>query len=110
MAVRETQRADREEITALMKQMDSPEIHMWKKERSLVIDWLDRARRAIKKTTTQVLERVVAFFKKPEVHTAAKEQIKEKARPAIHVLLQNYAIKTTVQKAPSARKRDGEER
>ena len=110
MAVRETQRADREEITALMKQMDSPEIHMWKKERSLVIDWLDRARRAIKKTTTQVLERVVAFFKKPEVHTAAKEQIKEKARPAIHVLLQNYASKTTVQKAPSARKRDGEER
>lgn len=110
MAVRETQRADREEITALMKQMDSPEIHMWKKERSLVIDWLDQARRAIKKTTTQVLERVVAFFKKPEVHTAAKEQIKEKARPAIHVLLQNYASKTTVQKAPSARKRDGEER
>lgn len=110
MAVKETQRADREEITALMKQADSPETHMWKKDRSLVINWLDQARHAIRNTAKQVFERVVTVFKKPEVRTAAKEQIKEKARPAIHDLLQNYANKTTVQKAPSARKWDGEER
>ena len=110
MAVKETQRADREKITALMKQVASPDVRMREKERSLVINWLDQARRAIRDTAKQVLECVVAVFKKSEVRTAAKEQIKEKARPAIHVLLQNYASKTTVQKAPSARKRDGEER
>ena len=110
MAVKETQWADREEITALMKQVDSPEIHMWKKERSLVIHWLDQARHAIRDTAKQVLERVVAVFKEPEIRTSAKEQIKEKARPAIHDLLHTYASRTTVQKTPSARKRDGEER
>lgn len=110
MVVKETQRADREEITALMKQVDSPETHMWKKDRSLVINWLDQARHAIRDTAKQVFERVVAVFKKPEVRTAAKEQIKEKARPAVHDLLHNYANKTTVQKAPRAHKRDGEER
>ncbi len=110
MAVKETQQADQQEITALMKQVDSPETHMWKKERSLVIDWLDQACRAIRNTTTQVLERVIAFFKKPEIRTAAKKQIKEKAQPAVHDLLQTHANRTAVQKAPSTRKRDGEER
>lgn len=110
MAVTETQRADREEITTLMKQVDSPNARMREKERSLVIHWLDQARHAIRDTAKQVLERVVAVFKKPEIRTSAKEQIMEKARPAIHDLLQTYASRTTVQKLPSARKRDGEER
>lgn len=110
MAVKETQQADQEEITTLMEQVDSPKTHMWKKERSLVINWLDKARRAIKKTTAQVRERVVEFFKKPEVRSAAMEQIKEKARPAVHDLLQTHASRAAVQKASSAHKRDGEER
>jgi len=90
MAVKETQRADREEITALMKQVASPNTRMREKERSLVINWLDQARHAIRDTAKQVLEHVVAVFKKSEVCSAAKEQIKEKARPAIRVLLQTY--------------------
>ena len=110
MAVKETQQADQEEITTLMEQVNSPKTHMWKKERSLVINWLDKARRAIKKTTAQVRERVVEFFKKPEVRSAAMEQIKEKARPAVHDLLQTHASRAAVQKASSAHKRDGEER
>lgn len=110
MAVKETQQADQEEITTLMEQVDSPKTHMWKKERSLVINWLDKAHRAIKKTTAQVRERVVEFFKKPEVRSAAMEQIKEKARPAVHDLLQTHASRAAVQKASSAHKRDGEER
>ncbi len=110
MAVKETQRADREEITTLMKQVASSDVRMREKERSLVIHWLDQARKAIRNTATQVLELVVAVFKKPEVRTAARERIKEKARPAIHDLLQTYTSKTTAQKIPSARKRDGEER
>ena len=110
MAVKETQQADQEEITTLMEQVNAPKTHMWKKERSLVINWLDKARRAIKKTTAQVRERVVEFFKKPEVRSAAMEQIKEKARPAVHDLLQTHASRAAVQKASSAHKRDGEER
>ncbi len=110
MAVKETQRADREEITALMKRVDSPEIHMWKKERSLVINWLDQARHAISDTAKQVFERVVTVFKRPEVRTSVREKIKEKARPAVHDLLQTYANRTATQKTPSLRKRDGEER
>lgn len=110
MAVKETQRADREEITALMKQVDSPETRMWKKEKPLVIHWLDQARHAIRDTAKQVFERVVTAFKRPEVRSAAKEQIREKARPAIHDLLQTYANRTAVHKSPSAHRRDGEER
>ena len=110
MAVKEAQRADREEITALMKQVASPDVRIREKERTLVINWLDQARHAIRDTANQVLERVVAVFKKPEVRTSVREKIKEKVRPAIHDLLQTYANRTTVQKAPNARKRDGEER
>lgn len=110
MAVKETQRADREEITALMKQVASPDVRMREKERSLVINWMNQARHAIRDTAKQVLERVVAVFKRPEVRTSVREKIKEKARPAIHDLLQTYASRTTAQKAPSARRRDGEER
>ena len=110
IAVQETQRADRERITALMKQVDSPDTRMWKKERLLVMHWLDQARHAIRDTARQALERVAAVFRKTEVRTAAKEQIKDKARPAIHDLLQGHASRTAVQKRPSLRQREAAER
>lgn len=46
IAVQETQRADRERITALMRQVDFLDTCMWKKERLLVRHWLDQARHA----------------------------------------------------------------
>ena len=110
IAIQETQRADRERITALMKQVDSPDTRMWKKERLLVMHWLDQARHAIRDTARQALERVAAVFRKTEVRTAAKEQIKDKARPAIHDLLQGHASRTAVQKRSSLRQREGTER
>ena len=110
IAVQETQRADRERITALMKQVESPDTRMWKKERLLVMHWLDQARHALRDTARQALERVTAAFRKTEVRTAAKEQIKDKARPAIHDLLQGHASRTAVQKRPSLRQREGTER
>lgn len=110
IAVQETQRADRERITALMKQVDSPDTRMWKKERLLVMQWLDQARHALRDTARQALERVTAAFRKTEVRTAAKEQIKDKARPAIHDLLQGHASRTAVQKRPSLRQREAAER
>lgn len=110
IAVQETQRADRERITALMKQVDSPDTRMWKKERLLVMHWLDQARHALRDTARQALERVTAAFRKTEVRTAAKEQIKDKARPAIHDLLQGHASRTAVQKCLSLRQREGAER
>ena len=110
IAVQETQRADRERITALMKQVESPDTRMWKKERLLVMHWLDQARHALRDTARQALERVTAVFRKTEVRTAAKEQIKDKARPAIHDLLQGHASRTAVQKRPSLRQREGAER
>ena len=110
IAVQETQRADRERITALMKQVDSPDTRMWKKERLLVMHWLDQARHALRDTARQALERVTAAFRKTEVRTAAKEQIKDKARPAIHDLLQDHASRTAGQKRLSLRQREGAER
>ena len=110
IVVQETQRADRERITALMKQVESPDTRMWKKERLLVMHWLDQARHALRDTARQALERVTAAFRKTEVRTAAKEQIKDKARPAIHDLLQGHASRTAVQKRPSLRQREGTER
>lgn len=110
IAVQETQRADRERITALMKQVESPDTRMWKKERLLAMHWLDQARHALRDTARQALERVTAVFRKTEVRTAAKEQIKDKARPAIHDLLQNHASRTAVQKRLSLRQREGAER
>ena len=110
IAVQETQRADRERITALMKQVESPDTRMWKKERLLVMHWLDQARHALRDTARQALERVTAAFRKTEVYTAAKEQIKDKARPAIHDLLQDHASRTAVQKRLSLRQREGAER
>lgn len=110
IAVQEIQRADRERITALMKQVESPDTRMWKKERLLVMHWLDQARHALRDTARQALERVTAVFRKTEVRTAAKEQIKDKARPAIHDLLQDHASRTAVQKRLSLRQREGAER
>ena len=110
IAVQETQRADRERITALMKQMDSPDTRMWKKERLLVMHWLDQARHALRDTARQALERVTAVFRKAEVRTVVKEQIKDKARPTIHDLLQGHTSRTAVQKRPNLRQREGTER
>ena len=111
IAVQETQRADRERITALMKQVASPDTRMWKKERLLVMHWLDQARHALRGTARQALERVAAVFRKAEVRTAVKEQIRDKARPAIHDLLQSHASRTAVQQrqaSASAKGRNAE--
>ena len=111
IAVQETQRADRERITALMKQVESPDTRMWKKERLLVMHWLDQARHALRDTARQALERVTSVFRKTEVRTAAKEQIKDKARPTIHDLLQSHASRTAVQQrqaSASAKGRNAE--
>ena len=81
--VRETQKADRSEITQLMKNANSPGAKLREKERTLLLQWLSAARAAIKESTTAVFARVADALRKPEVSWTVKETIREQTRPSV---------------------------
>ena len=89
--VRETQKADRSEITQLMKNANAPGAKLREKERTLLLQWLSAARAAIKDSTTAVFARVVDALRKPEVSRTAKETIREQTRPSVLSTLRRFS-------------------
>lgn len=97
--VRETQRADRSEITQLMKKANAPGAGLREKERTLLLHWLSAARSAIKESATAVFTRVVDALRKPEVSQAVKETIQEQTRPSLPSALRRFTPDTQLKKA-----------
>lgn len=89
--VHETQKADRSEITQLMKNANAPGAKLREKERTLLLQWLSAARAAIKDSTTAVFARVVDALRKPEVSRTAKETIREQTRPSVLSTLRRFS-------------------
>lgn len=89
--VRETQKADRSEITQLMKNANAPGAKLREKERNLLLQWLSDARTAIKESTTAVFARVADALRKPEVSQTAKETIREQTRPSVLSALRRFS-------------------
>ena len=92
--VRETQRADRSEITQLMKKANAPGAELREKERTLLLHWLSAARSAIKENATAVFTRVVNALRKPEVSQTVKETIQEQTRPSLLSALHRFSPDT----------------
>lgn len=97
--VRETQRADRSEITQLMKKANAPGAGLRERERTLLLHWLSAARSAIKESATAVFTHVVDALRKPEVSQAVKETIQEQTRPSLPSALRRFTPDTQLKKA-----------
>jgi hypothetical protein len=89
--VRETQKADRSEITQLMKNANAPGAKLREKERTLLLQWLAAARAAIRESTTAVFARVVDALRKPEVSQTVRETIREQTRPSVLSALRRFS-------------------
>ena len=106
--VRETQKADRSEITQLMKNANAPGAKLREKERTLLLQWLSAARAAIKESTTAVFARVADALRKPEVSQTAKETIREQTRPSVLSALRRFSPDVQYEKKRSLyNERDG---
>lgn len=106
--VRETQKADRSEITQLMKNANAPGSGLREKERTLLLHWLSSARTAIKESTTAVFARVADTLRKPEVRQIAKETIREQIRPSVLSALRRFSPDVQYEKKRSPyNERDG---
>ena len=93
IAVNETQKVDQAVIDKMISMTDDPERRLKPKERELIACWLRGVKDNIVKRAAKVLTTVLSVLQKPEYRRAAKEKIKETAKPAVSQLLRAYERK-----------------
>ena len=93
IAVDETQKADQAIVDKMINMAAEPERRMKPKERELIAFWLRGVKDNIMKRAAKVLTTVMSVLQKPEYRRAAKDRIKETARPAVSELLRAYERK-----------------
>lgn len=99
IAVDETQKADQAVIDKMIGMTADPERRMKSKERELIAFWLRGVKDNIVKRAAQVLTSVMSVLQKLEYRRAAKDKIKETARPAVSQLLRAYERRPSCDKA-----------
>ena len=113
VAVEAIKEAQKEDLLVLEKGKEtvmSPETKMKQKDRELVVGWLERAANTIKKRAKKILEKVMGALCLPAFREAAKEKIKEQAKPSIHELLRTYKQKSQETRTQKPRHQNGMER
>lgn len=93
IAVDETQKEDQAVIDKMIGMTVEPERRMKPKERELIAFWLRGVKDNIVKRAAKVLTTVLSVLQKPEYRRAAKDKIKETARPVVSELLRAYERK-----------------
>ena len=93
-AIQETQKQDLMVLEKGKQQVMSPEIKMKQKERERVVEWFEKAANTLKKRAKSIFEKVVEALRLPTTRDAAKQKIKEQAKPSIYKLLQTYKQKS----------------
>ena len=88
-----TQKADRAVIDKMIGMTADPERRMKPKERELIAFWLRGVKDNIVKRAAKVVTTVLSVLQKPEYRRAAKDKIKETAKPAVSQLLRAYERK-----------------
>ncbi|MBR1585514.1 MAG: hypothetical protein IJ662_08250, partial [Clostridia bacterium] len=109
-AIQETQKQDLMILEKGKQKVMSPEIKMKQKDRELVVEWFGKAANTLKKKAKTIFEKVVEALRLPAAREAAKEKIKEQARPSIHELLQTYKQKSQETRTQKPRRQNWEER
>lgn len=109
-AIQETQKQDLMVLEKGKQKVMSPEIKMKQKERDLVVEWFEKAANMLKKRAKSIFEKVVEALRLPATREAAKEKIKEQAKPSIHELLRTYKQKSQEMRTQKPRQRNGVER
>ena len=108
IAVNETQKADQDVIDKMISMTDDPERRLKPKERELIALWLRGVKDNIVKRAAKVLTTVLSVLQKPEYRRAAKDRIKETARPSVSELLRTYGTHAAGQDR-TAKRRNYEE-
>ena len=93
IAVDETQKADQAIVDKMINMTADPERRMKPKERELIAFWLRGVKDNIVKRAAKVVTTVLSVLQKPEYRRAAKDKIKETAKPAVSQLLRAYERK-----------------
>lgn len=90
IAVAETQKADQAVIDKMIGMTADPKRRMKPKERELIAFWLRGVKDNIVKWAAKIIMTVLSVLQKPEHRRAAKDRIKETAKPAVSELLSAY--------------------
>ena len=109
-AIKEAQKEDLLMLEKGKQKVMSPEIKMKQKERELVAEWFEKAANTLKKKAKSIFEKVVEALRLPAFREAAKEKIKEQAKPSIHELLRTYQQKSQETRTQRPRQHSWEER
>ncbi|MCR4885724.1 MAG: serine/arginine repetitive matrix protein 2, partial [Clostridiales bacterium] len=109
-AIQETQKQDLMVLEKGKQKVMSPEIKMKQKERDLVLEWFEKAANTLKKRAKSIFEKVVEALRLPATREAAKQKIKEQAKPSIHELLRTYKQKSQETRTQKPRQHSWEER
>jgi hypothetical protein len=109
-AIQETQKQDLMVLEKGKRNVMSPEIKMKQKDRELVVEWFDKAVNTLKKKAKSIFEKVVEALHLPTTREAAKQKIKEQAKPSIYELLRTYKQKSQETQTRKPRQQSWEER
>ena len=109
-AIQETQKQDLMILEKGKQKVMSPELKMKQKDRELVVEWFDKAVNTLKKRAKSIFEKVVEALRLPTTKEAAKQKIKEQAKPSIYELLRNYKQKSQETRTQKPKQRNGGDR
>ena len=108
IAVDETQKADQAIVDKMINMTADPERRMKPKERELIAFWFRGVKDNIMKRAAKVVTTVLSVLQKPEYRRAAKDKIKETARPVVSELLRAYEHRPSCDKAVRRDRNDNE--
>lgn len=106
IAVDEAQKADQAIVDKMINMAAEPERRMKPKERDLIAFWLRGVKDNIVKRAAKVLTTVLSVLQNPEYRRAAKDRIKETAKPAVSELLSAYEHKPSRDKGVKRERND----
>ena len=106
IAVDETKKADQAVIDKMIGMAADPERRLKPKERDLIAFWLRGVKNNIVKRAAKVVTTVLSVLQKPEYRRAAKDRIKEIARPVVSELLRAYEHKPSRDKGVNRERND----
>ncbi len=89
-AIHATQEETQKVLAKGMSLVQSPETKMKQKERDLVMNWLEKISNTLKKRTKTILENVLGFLRGQHVRGAARQRIRDQARPSVIRILEEY--------------------
>ena len=109
-AIHATQEETQRVLEKGMRFAQSPESGLKQKERDLVHSWLGKVSNTLKKRATMILEKVIGFLRGQPAREAARQRIREQARPAVQRILQEHRHKIHDMKAERTTHHHWEER